>query len=272
MRGFEPHAHTRTAHILPTKMPLNASVADMKKYERVDEPDAILVDDPDLRPSRPRRSIPSSIGRAIGNAVRCCVCAPITCALRTILSVVFVTILVVVALGLALYFGLRQTDVGTTIVDQMRDTLISKVLTVIDDPGRRHRFSTLDALVLLPADTPFGDVLRQLSPPPPTWAGWLDIQPQSVKYNLTGPRNSEPSSLVLAAWDAIARTHLWLLPLPGDAGTAVPTTIVAETWATRPSAILVALVVPTRIVHAAGPSLATWDQIVGQVVALARVL
>lgn len=251
----------------------------MQAYARVDtEPSGILVEEEEeVQQQQQPRSKPSAVGRAVRKAVKCCICAPITCAIRTVLAIVAVVLIVVVVLTLGLYLGLNQTDTGSAMVgamlDQMKSSIMSKVLTVVDDASRRHRFSTLDSPALLPlALGPWGDLQRRLATSA-TWAGWLDLQPQSVKYNLTGgDPGAEPMRVVLAAWDVVARSHLWLLPLNVEAGVAWPTTLPAETWSSRPSALLAVLVVPARTIPAVTPSPASWDQIAGQAVALARIL
>jgi hypothetical protein len=240
-----------------------------------DDAASVLVDDD--RPPPPRQK---GIMHHVGKAVRCCVCAPIVCAMRTVLTIVLVTLLVVVALTLGLYFGLRQTETGAAIVDQIQHSIVGTVITTIataDDSLHhalyRHRFSTLDSMTLLPAGTPYGDLHRQLGPGD-TWVGWIDMQPAAIRTNWSSSSSSRTADvrLILGMWDALGGGTHRLIPL--DTTDAPTCALITAAWSTRPSVVFAVLFVPANALARlglAGPT-PTWDQIVGQVLALARVL
>ncbi len=184
---------------------------------------------------------------------------------------------VVVLIGVIVYLA-RQSTTGSTIVDQVQQAVVGSVLSTLGGDSLmqrslyRHRFSTLDSGWALPRNSPMVPYYdASLSP----WAGWVDLQPTFIRYNVTTA--SQAHRFFLAVWYSISSPSRApdLVAIPASslvcASAANDCRLVIDAWSMELDTVICA-VITTATAPATSDPHPRWDQVVDHIVALARVL
>jgi len=199
--------------------------------------------------------------------VGCCLCTPVSCAIRYIVITLLVTLVIVAVVGAVLYALVRQVRGGDEVIDAIVNRVMSTVQTQTTTPYTSYLNRHWFALTTSPAPADFG-VPSTFYPLP--WAGWIEYNSNILRFNDTG--NLGEVAIVL-----------WR---PGVADVATPVnrvlhlgtscsqwcTPIMTQWLDDPTTALLAVLLTSSDTPSTDQWPTTLDRIRSRIVAAARVV